>query len=224
MSSADPALVAVLLLAGLGLLLGLSTAWTLSRLRRSEARVARAWMVLDVQLKRRASLVEDLARRFPAALGEDRAARIAGAAVAARMAHPDDRDQAEGALGRELRGLPPDLPGAPAPLGMDLAGTGVRVALARRFYNDAVRDLRALRRTPLSRVLRLRAAQPVPRFFGTDEVEAVERARLAAAGALAAVEDRLGRSTDGIDVMGDEAVDPEGRLADHAGRPPRSRR
>ena len=49
------------------------TGWTLTRLRRLEARVARAWTALDASLQRRAGLAEELARNFPAAVGEDRA-------------------------------------------------------------------------------------------------------------------------------------------------------
>jgi hypothetical protein len=43
------------------------------------------------------------------------------------------------------------------------------VGLARRFYNDAVRDTRALRRSRLARVLRLHGRRPLPRFFDIDD-------------------------------------------------------
>jgi hypothetical protein len=49
------------------------------------------------------------------------------------------------------------------------SGTGTRVALARRFYNDAVRDTQALRRRRLARLLRLHASRPMPRFFDIDD-------------------------------------------------------
>jgi hypothetical protein len=42
------------------------------------------------------------------------------------------------------------------------------VALARRFYNDAVRDTHALRRRRLTRLLRVHASRPLPRFFDID--------------------------------------------------------
>jgi hypothetical protein len=151
------------------LLLVVWTAWTLTRLRRLDDRVARAWRTLDTQLQRRAGLAEELARNFPAAVGEERAARLAAFAADARAPADGDRELAENTLGQELRELPDDLPGIPRVLQADLAGTTVRVALARRFYNDAVRDIRELRCRRLPRLLRLHASQPLPRFFDIDE-------------------------------------------------------
>jgi len=145
------------------------SAWTLTRLRRLEARVARAWTALDAQLQRRAGLAEELARDHPAALGEDRATRLAAAAAQARAPAGGDRELAENALGRALRALPAGPAGVPAPLASDLRGTATRLGLARRFYNDAVRDTRALRRRRLTRLLRLHARHPLPRFFDIDD-------------------------------------------------------
>ncbi len=145
------------------------TAWTLTRLRRLEARVARAWTALDTHLQRRAGLAEERARDFPAAVGEERAPYLAAFAADARAPADGDRELAENILGRELRELPAEAPGVPTALLTDLAGTGTRVGLARRFYNDAVRDLRALRRARLPRLLRLHASHPLPRFFDIDE-------------------------------------------------------
>jgi hypothetical protein len=145
------------------------TVWSLVRLSRLEARVQRARTTLDAQLRRRAGLAAELAREHPDALGPDRARALAAAAAAARSTGPGDREAAENVLGRELRELPAELPGVPAALQADLAGTSTRVALARRFYNDAVRDTQALRTRRLPRVLRLHAARPMPRFFDIDD-------------------------------------------------------
>jgi hypothetical protein len=171
-----------LLTAGALLLLVLVWAgWTLTRLGRLEARVARAWTALDSQLRRRAGLAEELARHYPAALGEHRAAALAAAAAEARRPTGGDRELAENALGRELRDLPAELHGVPVALQNDLAGTTTRVGLARRFYNDAVRDTRALRRHRFPRLLRLHAGRPLPRYFDIDdrleEVAGAGRAR-----------------------------------------------
>lgn len=151
------------------LLLVLWIGWTLTRLRRLETRVTRAWASLDTQLQRRAGLAEELARDFPAAVGEERAAYLAAFAADARAPVDGDRELAENVLGRELRELPPELPGVPTALRTDLSGTGTRVGLARRFYNDAVRDTRALRRRRLPRLLRLHASRPLPRYFDIDD-------------------------------------------------------
>jgi hypothetical protein len=159
----------LLLAGGLVTLLLAWTAWTLTRLRRLAARVARAWTALDAQLQRRAGLAEELARDHPAALGEHRAARLAAAAAQARAPIAGDRELAENALGRELRELPDGLPGVPTALAADLRGTAIRLGLARRFYNDAVRDTRDLRRRRLPRLLRLHARRPMPRFFDIDD-------------------------------------------------------
>ncbi len=145
------------------------TVWTLVRLGRLESRVQRARTALETQLRRRAGLAAELAREYPDALGPDRARALAAAADGTRATAPGDREAAENALGRELRELPAELPGVPAPLQADLAGTGTRVVLARRFYNDAVRDTQALRSRRLPRVLRLHAGRPLPRFFDIDD-------------------------------------------------------
>jgi hypothetical protein len=159
----------LLLLGGLVLLLLAWTVWTLVRLSRLEDRVARAWTALDTQLQRRAGLAEELARDYPAALGEDRAQYLAAFAADARNPGDGDRELAENLLGRELRELMRALMGIPPALRTDLTGTGTRVALARRFYNDAVRDTCALRTRRLPRLMRLHGSRPLPRYFDIDD-------------------------------------------------------
>ena len=151
------------------LLLAAWVTWTLTRLRRLEARVGRAWTTLDTQLIRRAALAAELAREHAGAVGEERAARLAACAREVRAPRAGDRELAENALGRELRELPADLPGVPAALRADLDGTATRIGLARRFYNDAVRDTAALRTRRLPSLLRLHAARPLPRFFDIED-------------------------------------------------------
>jgi hypothetical protein len=142
--------------------------WTLNRLRRLEARVEQAWAALDTQLRRRVGLADELVRDHSTALGNQAAGRLSAAATGARRLTAGDRELAENDLGQALRELPADLPGVPEALQADLRGTAVRVGLARRFYNDAVRDTRALRRRRVSRLLRLHARRPLPRFFDID--------------------------------------------------------
>jgi hypothetical protein len=159
----------LLVLAAVVVLLAAWTAWTSTRLTRLQDRVDRAWTALDTQLQRRAGLATELARDHAGAVGEERAARLAAAAREARAPRAGDRELAENALGRELRDLPDDLSGVPAALRADLDGTATRIGLARRFYNDAVRDTAALRTRRLPSLLRLHAARPMPRFFDIDD-------------------------------------------------------
>jgi hypothetical protein len=164
----------LLLAAAVVLLVAVWAFWLLTRLRRLRIRVARAWTALDAQLQRRAGLAEELARDHPSVIGEDRAQYLAAFARDARRPRDGDRETAENLLGRELRDLPADLPGVPGALRSDLAGTATRVVLARRFYNDAVRDTRELRGRRLPRLLRLHARRPLPRYFDIDDrLEAV---------------------------------------------------
>jgi hypothetical protein len=158
---------ALLAAAGAVLLLLLAwTAWTLARLRRLEQRVDRAWTALDVQLQRRAGLAATVAAH--GALAPGTAHRLAAAVAGARAPAAGDRELAENALGRELHALPAGA-GVPAAVAADLRETATRVGLARRFYNDAVRDTRALRRRRLARLLRLHARRPLPRYFDIDD-------------------------------------------------------
>ena len=159
----------LLVAAAVLVLLMVWTSWLLTRLRRLEARVARAWTALDTQLQRRAGLAEELARQHPAAVGEEPAGDLAAFAADARGPRDGDREAAENLLGRELRELPTGLPGVPPGLRTDLAGTATRVVLARRFYNDAVRDTRELRGRRLPRLLRLHSGRPLPRYFDIDD-------------------------------------------------------
>jgi hypothetical protein len=154
----------LLLIAGVLLLVVLGwTVWTLTRLRRLEGRVRRAQEVLDAALLRRAELAAALARERAPELGEQLRAAVADGAAGARSPSAGDREAAENALGRALRRVPADvqLPEA--------ADADLRVGLARRFYNDAVRDTRSLRAQRLSRVLKLHGRRPLPRYFDIDD-------------------------------------------------------
>jgi len=137
--------------------------FTLTRLRRLAGRMRRAGEVLDSALLRRAELAAALARERPDELGADRATALAEAAAGARAPAAGDREAAENLLGRLLRRVPEPV------LAPELVDAGVRVALARRFYNDAVRDTRELRGRRLTRVLRLHARRPLPRYFDIDD-------------------------------------------------------
>ena len=153
----------LLIVAGVLLLVHLGwTMWTSTRLRQLDGRVRRAWEVLDGALLRRAELAAALARERADELG-DVATELADAAAGARSPAVGDREAGENALGRALRRVPPGL------YLPEAADAGVRVGLARRFYNDAVRDTRTLRTQRLARVQRLHARRPLPRYFDIDD-------------------------------------------------------
>jgi hypothetical protein len=157
------------------LLAVLLTAWvtfTLTRLDRLHARVDAAQAALDAQLVRRvaalrhaaeAGYASHTARSLP---DRDRFEAIAHAAL---LASSEDRPSAENEVGRavtELAGHPDDLTEAAL---SELHESAVRVSISRRFYNDAVRDTRALRNRRMPRVLHLSGRRELPQFFDIDD-------------------------------------------------------
>jgi hypothetical protein len=157
-------LVAAVLVA---VLLTMWVTFTLTRLDRLHARVDAAQAAMDAQLVRRAAALQHVAESpdsgVPDALraGYD---EIAKRALNAPLDDPERR-AAENAVGRaliELAALPDRLrPDAEA----ELQETAARVLIARRFYNDAVRDTRALRGRRLPRLFRMAGRRPMPEFF-----------------------------------------------------------
>ncbi len=89
--------------------------------------------------------------------------RVLLAAVAAARSAGPDREPAENALGRALAAV--DRSALPDGLREALAEAEMRLALARRVHNDAVRDTLALRSLPLVRLLHLAGTAPMPAYF-----------------------------------------------------------
>ncbi|HEX2902897.1 MAG TPA: NUDIX hydrolase [Jatrophihabitans sp.] len=150
----------------------LITAWvfsTLTRLDRLHARVDAAQAALDAQLVRRAVALQHVsgAQVLPAELA-DRSWAAAELALARSGAGPD-RQVAENQVGRaitELAGYRHRLPSAAAE---ELAEGATRVLIARRFYNDAVRDTRTLRARRMPRLLHLAGRRELPLYFDIDD-------------------------------------------------------
>jgi hypothetical protein len=140
--------------------------WTVTRLDRLHGRTALARSALDAALVRRAAALQALASHPATALDPQREARLLALAAASLDADDSTREAAENDLSRALRDVPA---GADPALLADLTDAARRVALARRFYNDAVRDTVLLRRRRMPRLLRLRGAQPLPAFFEIDD-------------------------------------------------------
>lgn len=159
-----------ILLVVLGLL-GVLLVWiasTVSRLDRLDERVGAARSALDAQLVRRAAVAQAIADEHSAVFGQ-RAEELRRAAHDALNADDGAREGAENTLGHLLRAVGPEIGALPAALVLDLRATTERVVLARRFYNDAVRDNRQLRGQGLSRIFRLAARRPLPTHFDIDD-------------------------------------------------------
>jgi hypothetical protein len=162
--------------------LAVLVAWYISygaaRLDRLHARVEGALSVLDAQLVRRAEATLELANC--GALDAASALILAGAASDSLEAETTDQSSREAiesdltqalelALGKEaLRRLRADeVVGAPVLHRVGAANQ--RVQLARRFLNDAVTDVRRVRRKPGVRLLRLAGHAELPQTFEIDD-------------------------------------------------------
>lgn len=167
--------------------------FTLTRLDRLHARVDAARATLDAQLVRRAAALLEAAEAAGGTGGlsdADRAGYEATARAALAPARPDRREGLENAVGRGVTRLLASLEAGPV---TGFAGTSVhdqsetaqkarlrdalgelreaaaRVPVARRLYNDAVRDTRALRARRMPRLLRLAGRVELPQFFDIDD-------------------------------------------------------
>ena len=156
----------ILAVGAVAVLLALWVGWTSSRVDRLHDRTSAARASLDAQLVRRAAALQALTERSAAALGPARVARLGALAAASLDADATTREAAENDLSRALHEIPAEAD--PQRLA-DLADAARRVALARRFYNDAVRDTVSLRRGRLPRLFRLGGRRPLPTFFEIDD-------------------------------------------------------
>ena len=154
------------------LLAVLLTVWitfTLTRLDRLHARVDAAQAALDAQLVRRAAALLHVAESSDGVLHDAERVRLEQVSQEALSATLDDRETAENAVGRsivEIAGQHDDLPRTAVD---ELHEAGTRVLIARRFYNDAVRDTRVLRGRRMPRLLRLAGHRDMPQFFDIDD-------------------------------------------------------
>lgn len=133
-----------------------------TRLDRLHIRTDAAWMALDGALERRALVVRALAAagQLP---GDGEVLRVAAHRSLVTGSPQVDREALENELGRLLAKL--DRSVLEPVFAAELADAEQRVVIARRVYNDAVRDTRALRSQRGVRWLRLAGSAPRPRFF-----------------------------------------------------------
>ena len=161
------------------------TAWvifTLTRLDRLHARVDAAQAALDAQLVRRAAALLYLGEMPGDGLPPDTARDLVGTARAAlavpEIAGPDkppaDRRAAENQVGRAIAALANRREDLPAPAVEELSEAATRVMIARRFFNDAVRDTRTLRARRMPRLLHLAGRRELPQFFDIDDTSLFE--------------------------------------------------
>lgn len=140
--------------------------WTATRVDRLHGRTELARASLDSALVRRAAALQALASQSSAQLGPAREAWLLALAGASLDADASTREAVGNDLSRAMRDIPA---GADPALLADLTDAARRVALARRFYNDAVRDTVSLRRGRVPRLFRLGGAEPLPAFFEIDD-------------------------------------------------------
>jgi hypothetical protein len=150
----------------------LLTTWvifTLTRLDRLHARVDAAQAALDAQLVRRAAALLYVVEAGAASLRRDEAERYGRVATIALGTVGFDREAAENEVGHAIADLADRHPDTRDPEAGELHEACVRVTIARRFYNDAVRDTRALRSRRMPRILHLAGHRETPQYFDIDE-------------------------------------------------------
>jgi hypothetical protein len=150
----------------------LLTTWvtfTLTRLDRLHARVDAAQAALDAQLVRRAAAALHLAEMPGTPIDAGQAASLGESARQALMIEPADRRDTENRLGRGIAQLSLVRAQLPADAVAELSEAATRAVIARRFFNDAVRDTRTLRARRMPRLLHLAGHREMPQFFDIDD-------------------------------------------------------
>ncbi|WP_298180029.1 NUDIX hydrolase [Saccharomonospora sp.] len=147
---------------------GLWLVATANRLDRLHVRMDAGWAALDAALARRAVVARTVAA---SALSSHEAEALRTAADEAEAAPRPERESAENELTRRLAQV--DRSRLPVGLAEELADAEQRVVIARRVYNDAVRDALALRRRLRVRYFRLAGTAPWPEYFEIAEPDLV---------------------------------------------------
>lgn len=156
--------------------------FTATRLDRLHVRLDAAYASLDAALVRRCAAVQHLADTARPELGAQHADRLAAAAEAGRWAGESDRARVENAVTKAISeladirlSLPPQLDRGI----QQIAESSDRVLMARRFYNDAVRDTRNLRTRRRVRWFFLAGHRTQPDYFDIDDSTATVLTRSA---------------------------------------------
>jgi hypothetical protein len=153
------------------ILLSMWVTFTLTRLDRLHARVDAARAALDAQLVRRAAALLHVVEEPDTPLDAAERAQLQAVALAATSPDgPERREAVENAVGRAVTRLVGGTELA-AEAAAELREAAARVQVARRFYNDAVRDTRTLRSRRMPRLLHLAGRVDLPQFFDIDDTE-----------------------------------------------------
>ncbi|HSY15085.1 MAG TPA: NUDIX hydrolase [Jatrophihabitantaceae bacterium] len=150
----------------------LLTAWvtfTVTRLDRLHARVDAAQAALDAQLVRRVAALLHVVESGDSTLPTRDRERYESVARSALVASGDEREAAENEVGRAVVALVDSDAVLTPEAGAELGEAAARVVIARRFYNDAVRDTRSLRARRMPRLMRLAGRRELPKFFDIDD-------------------------------------------------------
>lgn len=151
-------------------LLSMWITFTLTRLDRLHARVDAAWAALDAQLVRRAAALQHVAESPDSGVRPDLRRPCEQVAQAALGVQDEsERQAAENAVGHMITRLAEVDEPLQAEAEAELREGAARVRVARRFYNDAVRDTRTLRSRRMPRLLRLAGRRVMPQFFDIDD-------------------------------------------------------
>lgn len=139
------------------LVVGLMASSTATRLNRMHIRTDLARSSLEAALGRRAAVAR---AAYPELAGVVSRAE----SIPIRASNTGQRADVENELTRRIMMLYEEHP-VERTLAIELADAHTRLELARRFYNDAVTDTKALRARPLVRLLRLAGTAPEPEYF-----------------------------------------------------------
>lgn len=154
----------------LAILLTTWVTFTLTRLDRLHARIDAAQAALDAQLVRRAAALLRAAELPDDGLaGTDRRGYETVARTALAAEPGADRQGPENAVGRAINRLLGTATTLQPEVQAELREAAARVLIARRFYNDAVRDTRTLRARRMPRLLHLAGHRALPQFFDIDD-------------------------------------------------------
>jgi hypothetical protein len=148
--------------------------YSAQRLDRLHRRIDAAAAALDSQLRRRAISVDELvgSGELPASHARTLQVLVADTRPVAALTH--DREVVENALSRGLADLAnhsPQLFRTPSSAAAEVHDEALRATIARRFYNDTVRDALVVRDRRVVRWLGLAGRAPHPAYFEMDDEE-----------------------------------------------------